>query len=111
MQPIALWRCLASARCWRARKCSSTAQQHAPPPLRRYLPVALIKLMLHPLLVLLVGVAAIQWGLAMDRYTECGDCVGHSAAQRQQCRCWPSALLRGQRSIARIIIVSTVVAF
>ena len=32
-----------------------------------YLPVAAIKLLLHPLLVLLVGVAAVSLGVPLDR--------------------------------------------
>jgi malonate transporter len=42
-------------------------QEHAPMPLRDYVPVAVIKLLVHPLLVLMVGAAAIYLGLPLDR--------------------------------------------
>jgi malonate transporter len=43
-------------------------QEHAPMPLRDFVPVALVKLLVHPLLVLLVGAAAIYLGLALDKF-------------------------------------------
>jgi malonate transporter len=50
----------------------SQMQAHARPqgPLlwRDFVPVALIKLLLHPLLVLLVGAAAISWGVPMNAF-------------------------------------------
>ena len=41
---------------------------HPPIPLVDYLPMAALKLFLHPLLVLLVGAGAIQLGLPLDRF-------------------------------------------
>ncbi|KQP12340.1 AEC family transporter [Pseudorhodoferax sp. Leaf267] len=41
---------------------------HAAPPLRDVVPVALVKLVLHPLLVLLVGASAIQLGLPLTPF-------------------------------------------
>ena len=40
---------------------------HHPMPLRDYVPVAFIKLVVHPLLVLVVGAAAIYLGLPLDK--------------------------------------------
>jgi len=39
-----------------------------PMPLRDYVPVALIKLLLHPVLVLLVGIGVIRLGVDIDRF-------------------------------------------
>lgn len=89
----------------------STTQQHAPPPLREYLPVALIKLMLHPLLVLLVGVAAIQWGLAMDRYTLVVIVLAAALPSASNVSLLAERFGADNGRIARIIMVSTVVAF
>jgi malonate transporter len=41
---------------------------HAPMPMRDYVPVAVVKLVVHPLLVLMVGAAAISVGLPLDRF-------------------------------------------
>ena len=43
-------------------------REQAPMPLRDYVPVALIKLVIHPLLVLMVGAAAVYMGLPLDRF-------------------------------------------
>ncbi len=51
-----------------ARSQMLAASGHAAAPvLRDYLPVALVKLFLHPLLLLLVGAALIQLGLPLER--------------------------------------------
>jgi predicted permease len=42
--------------------------EHQPLPMRDYVPVAFIKLVVHPLLVLTVGTAAISLGLPLDRF-------------------------------------------
>jgi predicted permease len=52
-----------------ARSQFAAAQrEHAPMPLRDFVPVALIKLLVHPLLVLMVGAAAISLGLPLDKF-------------------------------------------
>ena len=43
-------------------------REQAPMPLRDYVPVALIKLVIHPLLVLVVGAAAAYMGVPLDRF-------------------------------------------
>jgi malonate transporter and related proteins len=89
----------------------SATQQHAPPLLREYLPVALIKLVLHPLLVLLVGVAAIQWGLAMDRYTLVVIVLAAALPSASNVSLLAERFGADNGRIARIIMVSTAVAF
>ena len=42
-------------------------REHAPMPMRDYVPVAFVKLVIHPLLVLMVGAAAISLGLPLDK--------------------------------------------
>lgn len=51
----------------RSQMLAPAAGAH-PLPLRDYVPVALIKLVLHPLLVLLVGIAAIRLGAPLERF-------------------------------------------
>jgi malonate transporter and related proteins len=52
-----------------ARSQLLAAQGHAPPlPFGDYLPVALFKLLLHPLLVLLVGTSAVTLGVPISRF-------------------------------------------
>ena len=52
-----------------ARSQFAAAQrEHAPMPLRDFVPVALVKLLVHPLLVLMVGAAAISMGLPLDKF-------------------------------------------
>ncbi|NKE68227.1 AEC family transporter [Ramlibacter sp. RBP-2] len=46
----------------------AAAERHDPLPLRDYLPVVLVKLVLHPLLVFAAGHAAIALGLPLDRF-------------------------------------------
>ena len=43
-------------------------REQAPMPLRDYVPVALIKLVIHPLLVLMVGAAAVYMGVPLERF-------------------------------------------
>jgi malonate transporter len=47
----------------------ATREEHDAMPWRDYLPVVLVKLVIHPLLVLGVGSAAIAMGLPLDRFT------------------------------------------
>ena len=46
----------------------AAVHHHAPIPLRDYLPVAAIKLLLHPLLVLVLGSAAVALGLPLNPF-------------------------------------------
>jgi predicted permease len=47
----------------------AAAEEHGPMPAKDYLPVALIKLIVHPLLVWAVGMAARAAGLPLDAFT------------------------------------------
>ncbi|MEP6792380.1 MAG: AEC family transporter, partial [Ramlibacter sp.] len=52
-----------------ARSQMMAAQtEHAPMPLRDFVPVAVTKLLIHPVLVLLVGVSAIYLGVPLDKF-------------------------------------------
>ncbi len=52
-----------------ARSQAMTAKGHAEPlRLGDYLPIAVLKLLLHPLLVLMVGAAAISLGVPLDKF-------------------------------------------
>ncbi len=52
-----------------ARSQFAAAQrEQAAMPLRDFVPVALVKLLVHPLLVLMVGAAAISMGLPLDKF-------------------------------------------
>jgi predicted permease len=59
--PVALF--TIGAVLWRARQHSTTAT-----PLSGYLPLALVKLLVHPLLVVSVGVLAVALGVAVPRF-------------------------------------------
>jgi malonate transporter len=66
--PRRRWRCSPSAPCWRARSSSRGAGARAACRLADFVPVALAKLVVHPLLVLWVGIGlAIAAGLPLDR--------------------------------------------
>jgi malonate transporter and related proteins len=85
--------------------------QHAPLPLRDYLPVALIKLVLHPLLVLLVGAGAVQLGapLAPSALTVLVLVAALPSASNVSLLAERFGADNGR--IARIILVSTAAAF
>jgi malonate transporter len=67
-------------------------------PLKEYVPVALIKLVLHPVLVGLVGPGRHRGGRAAAAVCAHRDRAGGGAAQRQQCGAAGRALRRRQRA-------------
>ena len=74
-----------------ARSQMVTATEHAC-RCADYVPVGVIKLVLHPLLVLVVGTRRDRPGRAARPLRADGDGAGRGAAQRQQRRrCWPNA--------------------
>ena len=83
----------------------------APMPLRDYLPVALIKLVLHPLLVLLVGVGAIQLGVALDRFALIVLVMVAALPSASNVSLLAERFGANNGRIARIILVSTAAAF
>jgi hypothetical protein len=82
-------------------------------PLRMadYLPVALIKLVLHPLLVLLVGLTAIQWGVPIEPFALQVIVLVAALPSASNVSLLAERLGADNGRIARIILVSTVAAF
>ena len=80
-------------------------------PLRDYVPVALIKLVLHPLLVLLVGVAAIQFGVPLDRFALTVIVLVAALPSASNVTMLAERFGANDGRIARIILVSTAAAF
>src|SRR4051812_3718309 len=52
---------------WRSQAVAAQ-HEHAPMPWRDFVPVSIFKLLVHPLLVLVVGVISIQAGLPLDKF-------------------------------------------
>ncbi len=80
-------------------------------PLRDYLPVALIKLVLHPVLVLLVGVGAIQIGVPLDRFALTVIVLVAALPSASNVSLLAERFGANNGRIARIILVSTAAAF
>ncbi|RYX88252.1 MAG: AEC family transporter [Comamonadaceae bacterium] len=84
---------------------------HAVIPLRDYVPVALIKLILHPLLVLLAGSAAIYFGLPLDRFALVVIVLVAALPSASNVALLAERFGADNGRIARIILVSTAAAF
>ncbi len=82
-----------------------------PSPLRDYVPVALMKLLLHPLLVLSVGLAAIQLGVPLDRFSLTVMVLVAALPSASNVSLLAERFQADTGRIARIILVSTVAAF
>ncbi len=82
-----------------------------PLPLRDYVPVALIKLVLHPVLVLLVGIGAIQLGVAIDRFALTVIVLVAALPSASNVSLLAERFGANTGRIARIILVSTAAAF
>ena len=83
----------------------------APLPMRDYVPVALIKLILHPLLVLLVGAAAIQIGVPLDRFALTVMVLVAALPSASNVSLLAEKFGANNGRIARIILLSTAVSF
>ncbi len=83
----------------------------APIPLRDFVPVAFIKLILHPLLVLLVGAAAIYLGLPVDRFALTVIVLVAALPSASNVALLAEKFGADNGRIARIILVSTAAAF
>ena len=81
------------------------------PPLRDYVPVAIIKLVLHPLLVLLVGSGAIQLGVPLDRFALTVIVLVAALPSASNVTLLAEKFGADNGRIARIILVSTAAAF
>ena len=86
-------------------------QQHAPIPLRDYLPVAAIKLLLHPLLVLATGKAAIALGLPLSRFALTVMVLAAALPSASNVSLLAERFGADNGRIARIILLSTATAF
>lgn len=89
----------------------SQIQSAHPMPLADYLPIALMKLLLHPLLVLVVGLAAIQLGAPLDRFALTVMVLVSALPSASNVSLLAERLGADNGRIARIILVSTVAAF
>jgi len=84
---------------------------HAPMVWRDYLPVALFKLVLHPLLVLLVLASAVQLGFHIDRFSLMVVVLVASLPSASNVALLSERFDADTGRIARIILVTTAAAF
>ena len=89
----------------------SQMQSNHPMPLGDYVPVALMKLLLHPLLVLVVGLAAIQLGVPLDRFALTVMVLVSALPSASNVSLLAERLGADNGRIARIILVTTAAAF
>lgn len=89
----------------------AAANQHAPIPLRDYLPVAGLKLFLHPVLVLVVGAGAIRLGMPLDRFALTVLVLVAALPSASNVSLLAERFGADNGRIARIILVSTAAAF
>jgi predicted permease len=76
-----------------------------------YLPIALIKLVLHPVLVLLVGLTAIQWGVPIEPFALQVMVLVAALPSASNVSLLAERLGADNGRIARIILVTTAAAF
>ncbi len=86
-------------------------ESRAPMPLRDYLPVAVVKLVLHPLLVLLVGATAITLGVPLSKYALMVIVLVAALPSASNVALLAERFGADNGRIARIILVSTAAAF
>jgi predicted permease len=95
-----------------ARSQMLAAAGHAQAPrLGDYLPVALLKLFLHPALVFLVGVMAIRWGLPLERSVLKVLVLIAALPSASNVSLLAERFGADNGRVARIILVSTAAAF
>ena len=82
-----------------------------PTPLRDYLPVALLKLVVHPLMVLALGWAAMRMGVPLDPYTLVVFALVAALPSASNVAMLAERFGADNGRIARIILVSTALAF
>ncbi len=85
--------------------------QHPPIALGDYVPVAVFKLLLHPLLVLLVGVGAMQLGVPLSKFALTVIVLAAALPSASNVSLLAERFGADNGRIARIILVSTAVAF
>ena len=86
-------------------------EQHGPLTWKDYVPVALIKLFLHPVLVLVVGLAAISMGLPIDAFALKVMVLVAALPSTSNVAMLSERFGADNGRIARIILVSTAAAF
>jgi len=84
---------------------------HPPILLRDYLPIAVTKLVVHPVLVLLVLLTAQQWGLALERFTIVSVVLVAALPSASNVALLTERFGADTGRIARIILVTTAAAF
>ena len=84
---------------------------HTRTPVQRYLPLALAKLLVHPLVVLALGVAAIRLGLSLDSSTLTVIVLAAALPSASSVSLLAERFGADNGRITRIIISSTVLAF
>jgi predicted permease len=89
----------------------TVVNKHAPIPLSDYLPAAAIKLLLHPLLVLLVGSAALALGLPLDKFALTVIVLAAALPSASNVSLLAERFGADNGRIARIILLSTAAAF
>ena len=89
----------------------SQIQSSHPMPVSDYVPVALMKLLLHPLLVLAVGLAARQLGVPLDPFALTVIVLVAALPSASNVSLLAERLGADNGRIARIILVTTVAAF
>ena len=89
----------------------AAAHEHEPIPLRDYVPVAFAKLILHPLLVLLVGAAAIALGAPLAPFALKVMVLVAALPSASNVAMLAERFGADNGRIARIILVSTAAAF
>jgi malonate transporter len=89
----------------------AAAQEHAPLPLADFVPVALAKLVVHPLLVLWVGILAIAAGLPLDRFALTIMVLVAALPSASNVSLLAERFGADNGRIARIILLTTAAAF
>lgn len=84
---------------------------HTRTPLQRYLPLAIAKLIVHPLVVLALGVAAIRLGAPLDSFTLTVIVLAAALPSASSVSLLAERYGADNGRITRIIISSTVMAF
>jgi malonate transporter len=89
----------------------SQVQANHPMPLSDYVPAALMKLVLHPLLVLVLGAAAMQLGVPLQPFALTVMVLVAALPSASNVSLLAERLGADNGRIARIILVTTVAAF
>jgi malonate transporter len=89
----------------------AAASEHGPMPVRDFVPVAVAKLLVHPLLVLAVGTAARAIGLPLDAFTLTVMVLVAALPSASNVSMLAERFGADNGRIARIILLTTAAAF